>query len=79
MEAIEEGAHGTDLWKGVAQAPAQAGIVLEEAEVLGAITAGGEEEEEGLDELGLGETAGALFEGEVGLDDLGELEGAEGS
>jgi hypothetical protein len=79
VEALEEGAHGGDSGEGVTQSPAQAGIVGKQAEVLGTIAGGGLEEDEEFDELGFGETASALFEGEVGLDEVGEFEGTEGT
>ena len=79
VEALEEGAEGGDLGKLEAEATLQTGIGLEEGNVLGTFAADGLEENERFDELCLGEAAIALLEGEVGSDEIGQLEGAKGT
>ena len=79
VEAVEEGADGGGLGRGVAQTALAAFIARAQGDGLGMIAADGLEEEEGLDQLGLGEPALAGLEGEVGGDEVGEFEGAEGA
>ena len=79
LEAVEESADSGGLGRGAAESALKAFVASEQGDVLGRIAADGLEEEEGLDELGLGEAALAGLEREVGGDEVGEPEGAEGA
>jgi len=77
VEARQEIPHGARCGQGEAQAARQAGVAFEEGKIIGTIPANDLEQEQRLDELGLGAAAVSGFEREVGLDQGGQVEAAQ--
>ena len=79
VKAVQKGPQGRHLGQRKPQAPFQAGIPGQQLDVLRAVPADGLQEQEGFDELALGETALAAFEREIGGDQVGQMQRAEGA
>ncbi len=79
VKALEEIPNGARLGQGEAQAPLQAGVVLQEDDVFGTVAAGDLEQQQGFDPLAFLQAAAAGLEPEVGLDLGRELEAAQGA
>jgi hypothetical protein len=70
MKAIQEIAHGANLGNLKSQPPFQARVTREQLNILRTLASDGLEQDQGFDILGIRATALALFEFEIGGDEV---------
>ena len=78
MEAFQKLAQRGGLGRGVAQTPFQAGIVGQELDVFGTLSAHGLQQDRRLDHLAFIMAAFAFAQREIGLDQGGQAQGTIG-